>query len=129
MVRLDILGILLTLFLMGPKYWRWSLGAVGISMAATLLLLIILKSDLIAYTMGGLFTQVELKDSPLWALLFGFFGPLASYTVAKFIAWRPMGEAGWSKQLLPWSELENTGAGTLAKYALLAALFSAIKNI
>lgn len=129
MVQLDILGIFLTLFILGPKYWRWSLGAVGISMVATLLLLIIFRADLIVYTMGGLFTQVELRDSPFWALLLGLAGPFASYTVAKIIAWRPMGETGWSKQLLPWSELENIGAGTLAKYALLAAVFSAIKNI
>lgn len=129
MVQLDILGVLLTVFCLGPKNWRWGLIATGISLAATLLTLIVLKAGLVAYTMGGLFTQVELADSPFWALLFALSGPFACYATAKIMVWRPMGQSGWLKQLLPWSELENVGAGTLAKYALFTAVFCTLNAL
>lgn len=128
MLRLDILGLLLSLFFLGPRYWRWSLAAAGVALAATLLALVVWKADLVAYTMGGLFTQVELGGSRFYALLAGLPGPFACYAAAKLMAGRPMGQAGWLRQILPWSELENPAAGTFAKYALLSALFALIKS-
>lgn len=127
MLRLDILGLLLTLFFLGPKHWRWSLAAAGVALVATLLFLIVWQTDLIAYTMGGLFSQLELNNNSFTGLLAGLVGPFACYAVAKFIAWRPMGKTGWLKQLLPWSELENPRAGTFAKYAILSVLFALVK--
>jgi len=127
MLQLDLLGILLSLFLLGPRHWRWSLAAVGAALTATVLTIILLRVDLTAYTMGGLFTQVELEGGRLATLLVGMAGPFACYSVAKLITLRPMGEAGWLKQILPWSNLEKPMAGTFAKYALLSAIFSLIK--
>ncbi len=129
MLRLDILGILLSLFFLGPRNWRWSLAAAGVALAATLLFLVVWRADLTAYTMGGLFTQVELGGSRFSALLAGLPGPFACYAVAKFMAGRPMGQAGWLRQILPWNELENPAAGTFAKYALLSAVFCLIKTL
>ncbi|HBS92686.1 MAG TPA: hypothetical protein DEA85_01600, partial [Firmicutes bacterium] len=85
-LRLDILGILLSLFFLGPRNWRWSLAAAGVALAATLLFLVVWRADLTAYTMGGLFTQVELGGSRFSALLAGLPGPFACYAVAKFMA-------------------------------------------
>ena len=127
MLKLDLAGVLFSLFVLGPRQWRWTLAAVAVAKLATLLTLIVWRVELTAYTMGGLFTQVELNGGPLSALLIGLAGPFACYAVAKLKARRPMGERGWFKQLLPWSELENPMAGTFAKYALLAALFSVFK--
>jgi len=127
LLKLDFLGILFSLFLLGPRHWRWSLAAVAVAITATVLILIIWRVELTAYTMGGLFTQVELTGGRLSTLLLGLSGPFACYTVARFMDRRPMGESGWLKQILPWSELENPIAGTFAKYALLTAIFSVIK--
>lgn len=80
-----------------------------------------------AYTMGGLFAQVDLDGGRLTRLIIGSTGPFACYAVARLCSRRPMGEHGWLKQILPWSELENPMAGTFAKYALLAAIFNILK--
>lgn len=128
MLRLDILGLMLSVFILGPKYWRWSLAAAGVGLTATLLTLVVWRVNLTAYTMGGVFTQVELEGGRLGALLVGSAGSFASYAVARFICSKPMGESGWIKQILPWSELENPVAGTFAKYALLTAVFNIIKT-
>lgn len=129
MLRLDILGILLTLFFLGPKHWRWSLAAAGVAFTATVFLLVVWQAELVAYTNGGLFSQMELAEGKFSSLLAALPGSFSCYTVAKLIAWRPMGQAGWLKQLLPWSPLENPAAGTFAKYALLSALFSLFKAL
>lgn len=128
MLRLDVIGILLSLFFLGPKNWRWSLAAAGVAWASTLLLLLVWKTDLVAYTMGGLFTHIELAEGSLVTLLAALAGPFVCYAVARLTVRRPMGEAGWWNQILPWSELENPMAGTFAKYALLAALFALFKS-
>lgn len=127
MLNLDFLGILLSIFLLGPRQWRWSLAAVGVSLLATVLTIIVLRVDLAAYTMGGIFTQVELGKGRLVTLLLSQAGPFACYSVARLKTRRPMGEKGWLRQLLPWSVLENPMEGAFAKYALLTAVFSAIK--
>ncbi len=127
MLRLDFFGLLLTLFFLGPKHWRWGLAAAGVALVTTVLFLVVWKADLVAYTMGGLFTQVELASRSLGTLLAALVGPFAVYAVAKIMAWRPMGQVGWLRQILPWSELENPAAGTFAKYALLSALFALVK--
>ncbi|MGI6364732.1 MAG: hypothetical protein ACOX2G_03150 [Bacillota bacterium] len=127
MLRLDFLGILLSLFLLGPRQWRWSLAAAGVSLLATLLTIIVLRVDLAVYTMGGVFTQVDLGNGRLVTLLIGLAGPFACYSIARLKKRRPMGEKGWLRQILPWSPLENPMEGTFAKYALLTAVFSIIK--
>ena len=129
MLRLDILGILLSLFFLGPRNWRWSLAAAGVALVATFLTLLVWPADLTAYTMGGLFTQVELGGGPIGSLLAGLAGPFACFAAAKFIVRKPMGKAGWLRQILPWSELENPAAGTFAKYALFSAMFCLVKTI
>mgnify|MGYP000867214662 CR=1 FL=1 len=108
MLRLDFFGLLLTLFFLGPKHWRWGLAAAGGALVTTVLFLVVWKADLVA-------------------LLAALVGPFAVYAVAKIMAWRPMGQVGWLRQILPWSELENPAAGTFAKYALLSALFALVK--
>ncbi|GEM_PF-1274834 len=127
LLRLDIFGLLLSLFLLGPRQWRWSLAAAGVALAATILTFLVLRVEVTAYTMGGVFTQVELGGGRLGNLALGLAGPFACYAVARLKAGRPMGEAGWLRQLLPWSRLENPLAGTFAKYALLAAVFNIIQ--
>lgn len=129
MLRLDVIAILLSLFFLGPKNWRWSLAAAGVAWVSTLLLLLVWKAELVAYTMGGLFTHVELEAASLGTLLAALAGPFVCYAVARLTARKPMGEAGWWKQILPWSEMENPMAGTFAKYALLAALFALFKAL
>lgn len=127
MLRLDFLGVLLSLFLLGPRQWRWSLLAAGVALVSTVLTIIVLRVDLAAYTMGGVFTQVDLGGSRRVTLLIGLAGPFTCYAVARLMKRRPMGEGGWLKQILPWSVLENPVEGTFAKYALLTAVFSLIK--
>lgn len=129
MLRLDVFGILLTLFFLGPRHWRWSLAAAGVAWVSTLLFLLVWKADLVAYTMGGLFTQVELKGGSLGTLLASLPGSFVCYAAARLKTQRPMGDAGWLKQILPWSEIENPMAGTFAKYALLSALFALLKTL
>jgi|SRR5690554_3329357 len=129
MLRLDILGILISLFLLGPRNWRWSLAAAAVTMVATCAALLVWRVELVAYTMGGIFTQVDLTGGRLGALLLGYSGPFACYAVARLSCHRPMGEIGWLRQLLPWSKLENPMAGTFAKFALLTAIFITIQAI
>lgn len=129
MLRLDFLGLLISLFLLGPKHWRWSLAAAGVALTATVLTLIVWRADLTAYTMGGIFTQVDLAGGRWPGLILGLAGPFACYTVARFAAKRPMGQTGWLRQILPWSELENPMAGTFAKFAVLAGVFSILKEL
>lgn len=126
-MRIDFLGILLSVFLLGPRQWRWSLAAAGVSLLATVLTIVVLRIDLAAYTMGGVFTQVDLGSGSLSTLLLGQAGPFACYSVARLKKRHPMGEKGWLKQILPWSALENPLEGTFAKYALLTAVFSVLK--
>lgn len=127
MLRIDFLGILVSLFLLGPRQWRWSLAAAGVSLLATVLTIIVLRVELAAYTMGGIFTQVDLDKGPLVTLLLSQVGPFVCYSVARLKKRCPMGEQGWLRQILPWSTLENPMEGAFAKYALLTAVFSAIK--
>ena len=129
MLRLDILGILVTLFLLGPRNWRWSLGAVAVAKLTTVLMMVVWQVDLTVYTMGGLFTQMELAGGRLTTLILGLVGPFACYAVARMTVRYPMGEAGWLRQSLPWSTLEHPMAATFAKYAMLSAAFSIFRAL
>ena len=64
LLRLDIFGLLLSLFLLGPRQWRWSLAAAGVALAATILTFLVLRGGSDLYH-GGVFTQVELGGG--WA--------------------------------------------------------------
>ncbi|MTI94838.1 MAG: hypothetical protein FH749_05030 [Firmicutes bacterium] len=126
MVRLDVLGILLTVFLLGPANWRWSLLAMAIAKGATLLLLVFGQAPVIAYTMGGMFNQLELDGQLVKAILLIFAGPVACYSFVRFQTSRPFGDKNLFAQLLPWSELENPLRVTVVKYALFSALFNIV---
>ena len=69
MLRLDILGLLLSLFFLGPRHWRWSLAAAGVAFASTVILLLVWQAELVAYTNGGLFSQMELAEGKISSLL------------------------------------------------------------
>jgi len=98
------------------------------ALLSTLLVLIVWRVDLAAYTMGGLFTQVDAQGGRLTRLAVGLTGPFVCYAAARLKARRPMGDRGWLKQMLPWSELEHPMAGTFAKYAFLAAVFNILRT-
>lgn len=127
MVRLDIVGILFSLFLLGPRNWRWSLAAMAVGKLATLITLVLWRLPLAAFTMGGLFTQIELEANFISALVVTGAGPFFCYTVARLAASRPLGDREWWKQLLPWSELAHPMAATFVKYAMLSGLFGVYK--
>lgn len=130
MVRLDIAGVVFTLFLLGPRNWRWSLAAIGVGKLATLLILVLWRVPLAAYTMGGMFTQVDLEGGGVFStLVITLTGPFCCYTVARLATSSPLGDEGWWNQLLPWSELSHPMAATFAKYALLSGLFGVGKLI
>ena len=126
MLRLDILGILISVFLLGPRNWRWTLAAAGIAKLTTILMLMVWRVELTAYTMGGLFTQVDTAGR-FTSIIIALSGPFACYAVARLAVVQPMGSSGWLKQLLPWSELEHPMAATFAKFGLLAGVFSLVK--
>ena len=126
MLRLDFLGILVSVFLLGPKNWRWSLWAAAVAKITTVLILVLWRVDLAAYTMGGLFTEVDMVGGRLPTFVLGLMGPFVCYGVARMTVRHPMGKAGWLKQILPWSELDHPMAATFAKYAMLAAIFNII---
>lgn len=130
MIRLDLLGILLTLFLLGPRYWRHSLVAVGLGALATLVVLLFWQVPLAAFTIGGIFSQVEPHRAWFRGLVAALAGPFVCYSVARMRSRDPLATSygGWD-WLMPWNEPREPLAAALAKYGVLAAIYVLYKLI
>lgn len=122
MLSIDVLGLIITGLLLGPRYVHCVLAASALAEAGRVVMTLFLQARVTGLLWGGLFGGVQVQDiHGAWpAALILFSGPLVNYIASS--CYGGIGSDGWKRVINPLRPLTAPFAVINFRLAMVMAL-------
>lgn len=126
MLSIDVLGLVITSLLLGPRYTHYVLLASALAEAGRIGMTLFLQARVTGLVWAGLFGGLHVQDvsGASQAALILFSGPLVNYIASS--CYGGIGRDGWSRVINPFVTLAAPFAVINFRLAVVAALGGAI---
>lgn len=124
MLALDIIGLVITILLVGPRYAHYVLIAAGIGELGRIMALLYVNARLDAVVAGGIFSGIDMQgvNAKLPILFVYFSGPLVNYFVG--MAFGGLEKEKFVSLYNPFAVVRQPFAITNIRLAILSAVYN-----